>query len=271
METTASTRVSYPMKDTVDVYIVSGRDMLQAMGQDSRKSYAASMNILDEKLRDISTTALLTFKTYHDHLTNALAQPLNTDTLRLVKAKYNECLSKVISQLPSINNVAQRYTSSLYNGREHINSALYGLLDRPEINYVSSHAASAYKFWEVEKNTEAAITSVYDYVIEIIEEEIEALKSVITDLEKTKITVFDPVNGEVQTDTYLLVPMKSLKALPSIDVTQHFNKIRSYIPDTSEWGSVSDYVPSSDVNTWMPPFDEKWTKHNCLKKCSDRK
>ncbi|XP_021339512.1 uncharacterized protein LOC110440679 [Mizuhopecten yessoensis] len=29
METTASTRVSYPMKDTVDVYIVSGRDMLQ--------------------------------------------------------------------------------------------------------------------------------------------------------------------------------------------------------------------------------------------------
>ncbi|OWF36770.1 Apolipophorin [Mizuhopecten yessoensis] len=213
------------------------------------------MNALDVKLGELSTTALLTFKPYHDHMTNAIAQPLNTDTLRLAKAKYNDYVSKVTNQLPSINDLAQRYTSTLYNGREQINSALYGLLDRPEVDFIQSKAAAAYKFWEVEENTKAALASVYDHVMEIIEDEIEALKTVITDLEKTKITVFDPVNGEVQADTYLVVPMKSLKTLPGIDVIQHYNNIRSYVPDISELRSIYDYIPSSDFSTWMPPFD----------------
>ncbi|OWF42298.1 uncharacterized protein LOC110461288 [Mizuhopecten yessoensis] len=255
METAASSRVSYPMKDSVDEYIVGGSELLQAIGQESRRNFATMMNSLDVKLGELSTTALLTFKTYHDHMTNAIAQPLNTDTLRLVKAKYNAYVSKVTNQLPSINDLAQRYTATRYNGREQINSALYGLLNRPEVDFIQSKAAAAYKFWEVEENTKAALASVYDHVMEIIEDEIEALKTVITDLEKTKITVFDPLNGEVQTDTYLVVPMKSLKTLPGIDVIQHYNNIRSYVPDISELRSIYDYLPSSDFSTWMPPFD----------------
>ncbi|XP_033730410.1 uncharacterized protein LOC117319770, partial [Pecten maximus] len=255
METAASTRVSYPMKDNVDMYIIKGSELLEEMGQDSRRNYADMMNLLDDELAEISRTILSAFKTYHDQFTNAIAQPLNTDVVRLAKTKYNEYLTKLTNQLPSVDAVAQKYTSALYNGREQINSALYGLLDRPEINYMHSQVAAAYKYWEVEENAKAAIMSVYDHILEIIEEEIESLKSVITDLEKTKITVFDPANGEVQTDTYLIVPMKSLKSLPGIDMIRRYNTIRSYIPDTSKWGSVADYLPSSDVSTWMPPFD----------------
>ncbi|XP_069105771.1 uncharacterized protein [Argopecten irradians] len=255
MEAAISTPVSYPMKESVDVYVVGGRSLLQLGGQESMTNYAVMMDVLDEKLGELSTAVLRTFKAYHDHFTAAIAQPLNTDAVRVAKAKYNEYLTKLTSQLPSVRNMAQRYTSSMYNTREQVNSALYGLLDRPEVTYARSQAAAAYKFWEVEKNTKAAIHSVYNYIIEIIEEEIESLKSVITDLEKTKITVFDPVNGEVQTDTYLIVPMKSLKSLPGIDMVQHYNKIRSYLPDTTQWTSIFDYVPSSDVDTWMPPFD----------------
>ncbi|XP_069109750.1 uncharacterized protein, partial [Argopecten irradians] len=253
-KTAASSRVSYPMKDNIDMYIVAGSEMLLTMGEESRRNYAAMMNLLDEHLAELSRTALLTFKTYHDQWTNAIAQPLNTDVVRMAKAKYNEYLTKLTNRLSSVN-IPQRYTSAIYNRREQINSALYGLLDRPEINYMQSQVAAAYKYWEVEENAKAAARSVYNHIMEIIEEEIESLKSVITDLEKTKITVFDIANGEVQTDTYLIVPMKSLKSLPGIDMVHHYNKIRSFIPDTSKWGKIVDNLPSSDVSTWMPPFD----------------
>ena len=89
---------------------------------------------------------------------------------------------------------------------------------------------------------------------EEIKEEIDGIKNVMTHLQNSKFTVYDPQNGEIQMDSYLPVPMTSLKTLPSISLNKHINRISSYVPYVSRIPSISDMIPDSDVRNWIPPF-----------------
>merc|ERR1719410_1742161 len=94
----------------------------------------------------------------------------------------------------------------------------------------------------------------YQLVREEIEEEFSILKHAVANLKGTKATVFDLSNGEIQMDTYLPIAMQSLTTLPTVSLSKHYQKMKSYIPTTSRWGSVADYIPDSDMYNWIPPF-----------------
>jgi len=55
-------------------------------------------------------------------------------------------------------------------------------------------------------------------------------------------------------DTYLPFAMPSLKVLPSISFNKQYQRMKSYIPNTRRWTSITEYVPTSDVLNWIPPF-----------------
>ena len=108
---------------------------------------------------------------------------------------------------------------------------------------------NAYKYWEVRENA----VSVVDYVIEWIKSEIEKelsdIQATIVNLKRTSVTVYDPKHGEIQMDIHLPFPLRSLDAVPTIDMTPYVSKVQRLIPAVP---SVA--LPSTDISTWLPPF-----------------
>ena len=111
---------------------------------------------------------------------------------------------------------------------------------------------NAYKYWEVRENTEMIVEAIADWIKEEIDAEISDLKATLLNLKKSTVTVYDPKNGEIQVELHLPFPVKSLQALPVIDVTPFSTKLKSYRPFIP---SLS--LPSADVTSWIPPFDGK--------------
>lgn len=107
----------------------------------------------------------------------------------------------------------------------------------------------------MEENIKSVMTNIFDMIKKDIEEEFAILKNSISNLQNSRITVFNPKSGEIQMDTYLPVAMPSLRELPKISVTKYVNRFHSYVPKYSnKWGSLSEYIPDSDVSNWIPPF-----------------
>ena len=92
--------------------------------------------------------------------------------------------------------------------------------------------------------------TVVEWIREEIEKEISDVKATVLNLMKTKVTVYDPSNGEIQMELHLPIPLKSLDVVPKVDIIPFVTKAKSYIPSMP---SLS--MPSSDVTTWLPPFD----------------
>ena len=65
------------------------------------------------------------------------------------------------------------------------------------------------------------------------------------------ITVYNPVNGEIQADIYLPIPLQSLDVLPVFNITKYSNRINGYLPGSFD---ISSYIPGSDYKNWLPPF-----------------
>lgn len=96
--------------------------------------------------------------------------------------------------------------------------------------------------------------AVADWIREEIEKEISDIKATVLNLMKSKFTVYDPSNGEIQMEFYLPLPLKSLDVVPKIDFMPYIAKAKSYVPQIP---SLS--LPSADIRTWLPPFDGKYT------------
>ena len=85
--------------------------------------------------------------------------------------------------------------------------------------------ADAYKHWEVEENAKAMVDAVYDYMLEIVYDELDSLKNTVTHMQNTRVTVYDPAHGEIQMDTYLPVDVTTLRELPRVSDTFDMNSL----------------------------------------------
>ena len=108
---------------------------------------------------------------------------------------------------------------------------------------------NAVKYWEIRENTEAAVLAIYNLLLEEINEDLDQILATIIRFEKSTVTVYDPAQGEIQTELHLPVPLKSLDTVPTVDYVPYINKVKKYVPSLP---SIS--VPSSDIRTWIPPF-----------------
>jgi len=64
--------------------------------------------------------------------------------------------------------------------------------------------------------------------------------------------VYDPVHGEIQAEVHLPIPLKSLDALPIVNVDM--STLQDLIP---ELPSIS--LPSWNDSKWLPPYAGMYT------------
>ncbi|XP_033754711.1 uncharacterized protein LOC117337722 [Pecten maximus] len=84
---------------------------------------------------------------------------------------------------------------------------------------------------------------------------IENIYSAVKDIQSTKVVLFDPNTGELQTNVYLPVGLKSLKSpLPNINLSQYTAELRSAVHYVRETTSLLYGFHVADVKSWIPPF-----------------
>ncbi|KAL4235818.1 hypothetical protein ACF0H5_004208 [Mactra antiquata] len=77
-----------------------------------------------------------------------------------------------------------------------------------------------------------------DWIVVEIEKEIAEVKSTILNAIKSKITVMDLQNGEIQAEMHLPIPLKSLDVVPNVDFTPYMSRVQKYIPKMPSVSSI---------------------------------
>lgn len=110
----------------------------------------------------------------------------------------------------------------------------------------------AYNYWQVEENLQEHLSSIYEIIKEMVEEEIQKYRQYLNFLEKSKVTVWDPEHGEIQMDVYLPIPLKSLDSLPEVDayVDRVKNAVDRYTPDRETIKQYYDKVYTSCTSSF---------------------
>ncbi|KAL3871450.1 hypothetical protein ACJMK2_039447 [Sinanodonta woodiana] len=109
---------------------------------------------------------------------------------------------------------------------------------------------NAYKYWEIEENVKLVLRKIYLTIHRAVEEELTFMEHFVN-MSNSGITVYDPVNGEIQADIYLPIPLQSLDVLPVLNIRKYSNRINSYLPGSFD---ISFYIPDSDYKNWLPPY-----------------
>ena len=102
--------------------------------------------------------------------------------------------------------------------------------------------AWAYRYWNVEKNTRENIIRLGRLIGEVIEDEFHKLTEKLQFLRKSRMTVYDPEDGQIQVELVLPVPVRTLQEKPDISdyvksynnvmdryVMHYYNQVREYI------------------------------------------
>lgn len=92
--------------------------------------------------------------------------------------------------------------------------------------------------------------TIAEWIREEVKKEVSDVKATVMNFMDSKATVYDPKNGEIQIDFQLPIPLKSLDLMPTIDFMPYITKAKLYMPTMP-----SIYLPSTDIKTWLPPFD----------------
>ncbi|XP_063427994.1 apolipophorins-like [Mytilus trossulus] len=136
-------------------------------------------------------------------------------------------------------NVANQYTSSIYNIREGINQRLVNSLPTPMYNMGSS----AYKYWEFEENVNALIDKIFDELKKDVNKEMSVFKEIFGNVRRSKLIRYDIPNGEIEGDLNLPVDVRTLSSLKDISLRQYIPDMSFPTPKINFLGSVEDYIP----------------------------
>ncbi|XP_048255783.1 apolipophorins-like [Haliotis rufescens] len=127
-------------------------------------------------------------------------------------------------------------------------------------NEIHQQFVWTYKYWDLDSNLRLTMLRLYEASRDMIFMEMNKLKDSLVDLDKSRVIVYDPLNGELQVELYLPVPLKSLAEAPDFNIRHYIRKVKNfvdrYIPgrNYSVWDTYYKFVPSVDSSTWMPPY-----------------
>ncbi|KAL8574007.1 hypothetical protein ACOMHN_029454 [Nucella lapillus] len=175
----------------------------------------------------------------------------------------NERLLEALDRL----GLKEPYVALVSRSKRLIADQFHDLVQRPEFQQIYvigteiyQQGVWAYHYLHVEKNTKLAVGHMLDLAKDITLLEITRIKNAVVDLDKSRVIVFDPLNGELQFEIYLPVSLKSLAEPPDLRVMKYINRVRSWAatyiptPGRSLWTTINNYLPNMDPDTWLPPF-----------------
>lgn len=161
----------------------------------------------------------------------------------------------------------ESYITIVSKSKQLISDQFHDLMQRSEFQQIYivgteiyQQTVWAYQYWHVEHNMQLAMHQLIELARDVTLLEITRIKNAIVDLDKSRIIIFDPQNGEMQFEVYMPVSMKSLAEAPDLRLNKYINRIRSwtatYIPTPrhSFWTYLNKYLPSTDSDMWILPF-----------------
>lgn len=119
----------------------------------------------------------------------------------------------------------------------------------------------------IEEYAREIISDIYESTKQFIIEDIAQLRLLHWD--KSRMIVFDPVQGEIEFELYLPTAVEALDRVPRFDYMKYFKKLQrlTRIKNTLEkylhhdfclWDLYYKYKPTLNPRQWIPPFDCKW-------------
>ncbi|KAK3581896.1 hypothetical protein CHS0354_024209 [Potamilus streckersoni] len=259
----------YHIKDIVDDIIIKSQELNQ-LSVDylvSIKEWTAynserMFHAMEEKLNVIMDEMPSLYYQLLDKVSPHLSQ--YTQQLQLYRTKLTRFANdpQVVSSLQKLQSfpmkqqftdMAHQYTSVAYNAHDLVNTHLIDLLGRDNVDLMQStlqHGKNAYKYWEIEENVKLVLKKIYLTIRRTVEEELTFIQHFVN-MSYSDITVYGPVNGEIQADIYLPIPLESLDVLPVFRMPKYFNRINGYLTGSFD---ASSYIPGSDYKNWLPPF-----------------
>ncbi|XP_071162849.1 uncharacterized protein [Mytilus edulis] len=218
------------VKHTIDEYMTSLEQLQKRLDAYSEDTY---INMGDQ-LNSISTNSYQRLLDYRNSVGNH-------QTVVNLKSKYNSYMDQLKNMKlnEQWSNVANQYTSSIYNIREGINQRLVNSLPTPMYNMGSS----AYKYWEFEENVNALVDKIFDELKKDATKEMSVLKEIFGNVLKSKVIKYDILNGDIEVDLYLPVDVHTLSSLKDISLRQYIPDMSFPTPKLNFLGSVEDYIP----------------------------
>lgn len=123
--------------------------------------------------------------------------------------------------------------------------------------------------WPLTTSIQEIATDLYESSREFITEDIGKLK--LLNWHKNRIIVFDPENGNIEFEVYLLSPSSALDRIPKFSFKKYVNRFKkvweryvTQLRDLSFWDIYYKYVPSCNPRDWIPPFQGEWRLIKCL-------
>jgi hypothetical protein len=148
------------------------------------------------------------------------------------------------------------------------------LKNRPEmahvdyawVDYAIVQSQWAYDYYKIEENVLDFLRDIRDNGLDNVKANIAKKISDYFQFEKTKVTVWEPTQGEYQAELYLPFPMNDLKTIPQglfhvrRYIIQTRNTIKNYFPKNEPnkwniWDTFYRYKPTGDFYSWIPPFE----------------
>lgn len=161
----------------------------------------------------------------------------------------------------------ETYLNLVTKANQMVTDQFSDVMQRPEFqqiyvisNEIYQQGIWAYQYWHVEQNLQAAAAQLLALAKDVTLLEITRIKNAVVDLDKSRVIVYDPVNGEMQFEIYLPVPLKSLAEPPDVRLTKYANRVKSWMatyvpsPRHSLWTTINNHMPNMDSTTWLPPY-----------------
>lgn len=104
------------------------------------------------------------------------------------------------------------------------------------------------------------INGLYDNAVFAINAEITQLRNDVLNLDKFRVIVYDPKEGNIKFQIYLPVDITSLQVLPSLSIQKYLNKAKAfghrYLPGPGYclWDTYYRYAPTTGLRNMIPPF-----------------
>ncbi|CAH1773813.1 unnamed protein product [Owenia fusiformis] len=198
-----------------------------------------------EKISDFASQAM-------SHMQNMKTKAIDLKEaakkhVKLTKAKMNNMYNDALETVNQKLDAAMGHDAVVYTKKVALNA-----LDM---------AKDAADFINVKKNFHKIARDIYRNSKVVATKHAAFLTGVYKNLNKNKVTVFNPKQGEIQAQAYMPFAVKDLKTLPNIDTTnlqKLMNLSLSSLPSLPKYNPMDDYYhykpASSNPLDWIPPF-----------------
>merc|ERR1712142_946166 len=148
----------------------------------------------------------------------------------------------------------EQYTDAIYMASSHVNQAFSDVMNMEAMknvkmasNEIYQQGLWAYHYWQLEENLKKHAESAARLIKEIVQEEMDVYTRHFRFLGDSRVTVWDPENGEIQAETHLPVAMETLDSMPDMTpLVESYNDAVDSLPDMDTVQYFYDnYVPQS--------------------------